>query len=104
MFTLFFYPYNKSPAKLTLHVRPGASVLHAYQPPACRRYQRHRAVCSWAPRTVRTRYAYQPRACRTYRVPWHHRSPVVGLALSIAFQLGMLLAAYNTEVALVGLR
>ena len=39
-----------------------------------------------------------------YRVPWHHRSPVVGLALSIAFQLCMLLAAYNTEVVLVGLR
>ena len=26
------------------------------------------------------------------------------MALSIAFQLGMLLAAYNAEVALVGLR
>ena len=34
----------------------------------------------------------------------YNKSPVVGLALSIAFQLCMLLAAYNTEVALVGLR
>ena len=34
----------------------------------------------------------------------YNRSPVVGLALSVAFQLCMLLAAYNTEVALVGLR
>ena len=34
----------------------------------------------------------------------YNRSPVVGLALSIAFQLCMLLAAYNAEVALVGLR
>ena len=34
----------------------------------------------------------------------YNRSPVVGLALSIAFQLCMLLAAYNAEVVLVGLR
>ena len=34
----------------------------------------------------------------------YNRSPVVGLALSVAFQLGMLLAAYNAEVLLVGLR
>ena len=30
----------------------------------------------------------------------YNRSPVVGLALSIAFQLGMLLAAYNADVLL----
>ena len=34
----------------------------------------------------------------------YNRSPVVGLALRIAFQLGMLLAAYNAEVLLVELR
>ena len=34
----------------------------------------------------------------------YNRSPVVGLALSVAFQLCMLLAAYSTEVLLVGLR
>ena len=34
----------------------------------------------------------------------YNRSPVVGLALSVAFQLGMLLAAYNAEVLLVGLQ
>ena len=28
----------------------------------------------------------------------YNRSPVVGLALSVAFQLCMLLAAYNAEV------
>ena len=31
----------------------------------------------------------------------YNRSPVVGLALSVAFQLCMLLAAYSTEVLLV---
>ena len=36
-----------------------------------------------------------------FRSAW---SPFVGLALSVAFQLCMLLAAYNAEVALVGLR
>ena len=53
------------------------------------------------PHALYVKYALRvpaSRACRTYRVPWHHRSPVVGLALSIAFQLGMLLAAYNAEV------
>eukprot|EP00964_Phaeocystis_antarctica_P021120 scaffold11693_cov64-Phaeocystis_antarctica.AAC.2 len=49
--------------------------------------------------------------CCLYFVPMvslffypYNRSPVVGLALSIAFQLCMLLAAYNADVVLVGLR
>ena len=34
-------------------------------------YQRRRAACPGAPRTVRS--PYQPGACCTYRAPWHHR-------------------------------
>ena len=36
-----------------------------YQPPACCTYQRRRAACAEAPRTVRTGYAYRSRAVRT---------------------------------------
>ena len=39
---------------------------------ACCTYQRRRAACPEAPRTVRMPYAYRPRPCRTYRVPWYH--------------------------------
>ena len=51
------------------YAHDGPPVLDACQPPACCTYQRHRAACLEAPRTVRTPYAYQPRPCRTYRVP-----------------------------------
>ena len=54
---------------LSLHVRTS----YAYQPPACRTYQRRRAACPEAPSTVHTPYTYQPRQCRTYHVPWHPR-------------------------------
>ena len=55
---------GQSPPKLTRTPRPS-------QPPALGTYQRRRAACPRARRTLRTGYAYQPRAFGTYRAPWH---------------------------------